>query len=64
MTKNVIEMMENQSEELAIAFFVYSVAHVYLYAYLCTCVRAYLFVCGCMHVLSTSTHAIVWVGVA
>ena len=57
-------MMENQSEESAIAFFAYSVAHVYLYAYLCTCVRAYLFVCGCMHELSTSTQAIVWVGVA
>ena len=46
-SKNVTKMMENQSEELAIAFCVYSVAHVYLHAYVlaCVCVHACVFVC-------------------
>ena len=79
-SENVTEIWKIKSEESAIAFYVYFVVHVYLHANVCACEHAHVFVCARMcalarvhmracarayaRVLSASTCAIVWVGVA
>ena len=79
-TESVTEIWKIKSEELVIAIYVYFVVHVYLHANVCACEHAHVFVCArvcalacvhmracaraCVHVLSASTCAIVWVGVA
>ena len=77
-SENVTEIWKIKSEESAIAFYVYFVVHVYLHAKVCACEHAHVFACACVcalvrvhmlaracaHVLSASTCAIVWVGVA
>ena len=58
-SKNGTEMMENQSEESAIAFCVYSVAQVYLHAYMCACLCART--CACLCVCACVSACMYWV---